>query len=97
MQLPGFVDSHADEKDYELTFHFGRHPGINYLCHATSSLPEFSDLAPVLFKGPIRLRSFGAGLASLKNYTPLKRWGTGSPIKFPRHARNDARGKGTFD
>ena len=51
MQFPGLIDSHADEKDYELTFHFGRHPGINYLCHATSSLPKFSNLAPVLFKG----------------------------------------------
>jgi hypothetical protein len=34
----GVSCSHADEKDYELAFHFGRHSGINCLCHRTPSL-----------------------------------------------------------
>ncbi len=37
-RIPGLVDSHADEKDYELAFHFGLHSGINCLCHRTPSL-----------------------------------------------------------
>jgi hypothetical protein len=40
MELPGFIDSHADEKDDELAFHLGRHPGINYLRHEISSRPQ---------------------------------------------------------
>ena len=40
MQFPGLIDSHADEKDYELAFHLGRHTGTNYLCHGVSSAPH---------------------------------------------------------
>src|SRR6185295_8297351 len=57
MQLPGFVDSHADEKDYELAIHLGRHTGTNYRCHRASSWPDPAIWDPVLFQNSIQLRS----------------------------------------
>jgi hypothetical protein len=57
MQLPGFVDSHADEKNYELAIHLGRHTGTNNLCHKASSWPDLPIRDPGLFPNSIRLRS----------------------------------------
>src|SRR5207245_1829821 len=58
VHLPWFVDSHADEKDHELAFHFGRHTA-NYLRHGTSSCTGFPIWGPKLSKNSIRLRSLG--------------------------------------
>src|SRR5260370_32721944 len=69
MQLPGFVDSHSDEKDYELAFHFSRHTGTNYFCHTTSSLPELPIRGPVLFQNSIRGRSWTEFASIRKLYT----------------------------
>jgi hypothetical protein len=38
MHLPGFIDSHTDQEDYELSIHFGGHAFSNDFRHiATSS------------------------------------------------------------
>ena len=39
MQLPGFIHSKTDEKDYELALHLDGHAGANYFCHFNALNP----------------------------------------------------------